>query len=79
MKKPPRVIEPSVERKKASGPGARLARFARTDDVPAPAREEARRRVRSKPGFFETLDAEARTAVTSYDGPEALGPPRRQR
>jgi hypothetical protein len=38
-------------------------------------REEARRRLRSKPGFFSTLSPEARAAVLSYDGPERLGDP----
>jgi hypothetical protein len=41
----------------------------------APSREEARRRLQSKPGFFSTLSPEARAAVLSYDGPESLGPP----
>lgn len=41
----------------------------------APSREEARRRIRSKPGFFSTLSPEARAAVLSYDGPERLGLP----
>ena len=41
----------------------------------APSREEARRRLRSKPGFFSTLSPEARAAVLSYDGPESLGRP----
>lgn len=79
MKKPPRTIEPPVERKKASGPRALLARFAAADDVPAPSREEARRRIRSKPGFFESLSPEARSAIATYDGPEVMGPPRRKR
>ena len=41
----------------------------------APSREEVRRRLQSKPGFFSTLSAEARAAVLRYDGPERLGPP----
>ena len=77
MKKPPHTIEPPVERKKASGLRARLVRFAGTEDVPAPSREEARRRIRSKPGFFESLGPEARSAIAAYEGPEAMGPPRR--
>jgi hypothetical protein len=75
MKKPPRTIEPPVGRKKARGPGARLARFTRAADVPAPSREEARRRIRSKPGFFESLDPEGRSTIADYDGPEVIGPP----
>jgi hypothetical protein len=78
MKKPPGTIEPPVERKKASGPRARLAQFVAADDVPAPSREEARRRIRSKPGFFESLSPEARSAIATYDGPEVMGPPRRK-
>lgn len=46
------------------------------DDVPAPSRAEARRRIRSKPGFFETLSPEALEAIKNFDGPEVLGPPR---
>jgi hypothetical protein len=45
----------------------------------APSREEARRRLRSKPGFFSTLSPEARAAVLSYDGPESLGRPESRR
>jgi hypothetical protein len=77
MKKPPRTIEPLIERKKASGPRAVLARFAAADDVPAPSRAEARRRIRSKPGFFQSLSAEARSTIANYDGPEVIGPPER--
>jgi hypothetical protein len=40
--------------------------------------EEARPRIRSKPGFFESLSPEARSAIAMYDGPEAMGPPRRK-
>jgi hypothetical protein len=45
----------------------------------APDREEVRRRIRSKPGFWATLSPEARAAVMSYDGPENLGPPHPRR
>jgi hypothetical protein len=79
MKKTPHTIEPPVERKKASGLRARFARFAGSEDVPAPSREEARRRIRSKPGFFESLSPEARSAIAMYDGPEAMGPPRQKK
>jgi hypothetical protein len=37
--------------------------------------EEARRRMRSKPGFFASLSPEAREFIKNYDGPENLGPP----
>ena len=74
MKKPTHTIEPPVERKKAA---ALRPRLARTGDVPAPSRPEARRRIRSKPGFFASLSPDARSAITR-DGPEALGPPRQE-
>ncbi len=76
MKKTPHTIEPSAERQKASGLRSRLARFAGVEDVPAPSRQEARRRIRSKPGFFESLGPEARSVIETNDGPEAMGPPR---
>lgn len=40
-----------------------------------PTREEARRRIRGKPGFFASLTPEARAAMLRYDGLEVLGPP----
>jgi hypothetical protein len=76
MKKTPHTIEPPVERKKASGARPRLARSAAAGDVPAPPRQEARRRIRSKPGYFESLSPEARSVIATNDGPEAMGPPR---
>lgn len=76
MKKTPQTIEPPVERKKASGLRSRLARFTGAEDVPAPSRREARRRIRSKPGFFESLTPEARSTIATSDGPRAMGPPR---
>jgi hypothetical protein len=42
---------------------------------PLPTREEARRRIRSRPGFFSSMSPEARAAMLAYDGPEILGPP----
>jgi hypothetical protein len=38
-------------------------------------REEARRRIQSKPSFFASLSPEAREMIRNYDGPEFLGPP----
>jgi len=38
-------------------------------------REDARRRIRSKPGFFASLSPEARELMRNFDGPEMLGPP----
>ena len=39
------------------------------------AREEARRRIRSKPGFFASLSPEALEMIRTCDGPERLGDP----
>jgi hypothetical protein len=61
---------PAARRK--PGLVARLVAWV-VDD--APSREEARRRIRSKPGFFATLSPEARAAVLGGDGPDYLGPP----
>lgn len=49
------------------------------DDVPAPRRGEARRRIENKPGFFASLGHEARKAIMQYEGPEVMGPPCRER
>lgn len=49
------------------------------DDVPAPRRAEARRRIENKPGFFVSLSNDARTAIMQYEGPEVMGLPRRDR
>lgn len=70
MKKPSRT----AERERVGGFAARPV-----DDVPAPARDAARRRIRSKPGFFASLGATARSAILGYDGPEVMGPPRGDR
>ena len=42
-------------------------------DDPIPSRAEARRRIRSKPGFFTSLTPEQRAIMLGYDGPEVLG------
>ena len=55
---------------------ARLAGWL-VDD--APAREEARRRIRSKPGLIASLSPEALEYIRGYDGPENIGPPGPQR
>lgn len=51
--------------------------FARLRDalVDGPTREEARRRLQSKPGFFASLSPETLEYIKVYDGPENLGPP----
>lgn len=43
-------------------------------DRDLPSLEEARRRIRSKPGFFSSLTPEARAAMLAFEGPEILGP-----
>jgi len=69
MEKPIRTIR----RKKTP------SRFADARDVPAPSREEARRRIRSKPGFLASLSPEVKAALDEFDGPEVMGPPRGKR
>ncbi len=54
----------------------RPSRFvSRLYDIPAPSREVARERIRSKPGLYESMSDEARRLWDSYDGPEIIGPP----
>ena len=48
-------------------------------DIDYPSPEEARRGIRSKPGFFASLSPEAREFIKNYDGPENLGPPHPKR
>ena len=43
--------------------------------VDGPTREEARRRLRSKPGFFASLSPEALEMIRNCDGPERIGGP----
>lgn len=53
--------------------------FARIRQAVAPSeaewREEVRRRIRSKPGFFSSLSAEALQTVREHRGPDTLGGP----
>jgi hypothetical protein len=56
-----------------------LPRFGVRAEVPAPPREEARRRILSKPGFFASLSPDAWATIENFDGPEVIGPPRRKR
>ena len=69
MEKPIRTI-----RRKKTPP-----RLAEARDVPAPSREEARRRFLSKPGFLSSLSPEVKAALDEFDGPEVIGPPRGKR
>lgn len=45
----------------------------------APTREEAWRRINSKPGFISSLSPEALEYIKNYDGPEDMGPPHPER
>ena len=45
----------------------------------APTREEAWRRINSKPGFISSLSPEALEYIKNYDGPENMGPPHPRR
>jgi hypothetical protein len=47
-------------------------------DIPAPTPEVARARILSKPGFFASLSKEAIEVLKNWDGPEVLGPPRKE-
>jgi hypothetical protein len=62
-------------------PHSRRGVLARVRDALAdgPTREEARRRLQSKPGFFASLSPEALEYIKNYDGPENLGPPHPKR
>ena len=77
-KDPPTVEKPQVPMKRRGLQGRlrSLGFGGRNDDVPAPLREVARERIRSKPGFFASLSPEARAAIENYDGPEVIGPRR---
>lgn len=46
-------------------------------DIPAPTPEVARARILSKPGFFASMSKEAIEMWKDFDGPEVLGPPRK--
>jgi hypothetical protein len=48
------------------------------DNIPAPTPEVARTRILSKPGLFASLSKEAIEVLRNWDGPEVLGPPRKQ-
>ena len=48
------------------------------DNIPAPTLEVARARMLSKPGLFASLSKEAIEALRNWDGPEVLGPPRKE-
>jgi hypothetical protein len=74
MKKSPRPITRRKTRPTVPRPNA-----TRSRNAPAPSldevREEARRRIRSRPGYLASLSPEQLEAILNYDGPEILGPP----
>jgi hypothetical protein len=72
MKKTWTANQPMDRKQPRSG----FAAASRTDQVPAPSREEARRRIRGRPGFYASLSPAARAAIDAYRGPEVIGPPR---
>jgi hypothetical protein len=43
-------------------------------EIPAPSREEARRRIRSKPGFLRSLSPEALEMIKRGEEPWGFGP-----
>jgi len=47
-------------------------------DIPAPTPEVALARILSKPLFFASLSKEAIEVLRNWDGPEVLGPPRKE-
>lgn len=76
MKTMPMHFSQSVPAHRTHGIRARVLQWL-VDD--APSREEARRRIRSKPGLLASLSPEALHYIRNYDGPENMGPaaPRR--
>jgi hypothetical protein len=72
------MLESRARRIKA-GQERALPRFGVRAEVAAPSREEARRRILSKPGFFASLTPGAWAVIERHDGPEVIGPPRRTR
>jgi hypothetical protein len=51
-----------------------LARLRHALGLEPPSREEVRRRMRSKPGLYDSLSPETLEYLRNYDGPEHLGP-----
>lgn len=74
MKKSPRPISRRKFRPDAPTPIATLPLDASAPSLEQ-VREEARRRIRSRPGFFASLRPEQREALLNYDSPEVHGPP----
>jgi hypothetical protein len=73
MGKQTQSVRRAKHRVKASGLLNRMR-----DNIPAPTLEVARARMLSKPGLFASLSKEAIEALRNWDGPEVLGPPRKE-
>jgi hypothetical protein len=58
----------------ASAPRGVLARIRAALGLEPPTRDEVRRRMRSKPGLYDSLSPETLEYLRNYDGPEHLGP-----
>jgi hypothetical protein len=66
---------PQAHRHAAATRKGLLARLRSALGLEPPSREEVRRRMRSKPGLYDSLSPETLEYLRSYDGPEHLGPP----
>jgi hypothetical protein len=67
------IAPPAAQAARSTGWLARLRDWLWDLDDLSP--EEARRRMRSKPGFLGSLSPEVLDELRRYDGPENLGPP----
>jgi hypothetical protein len=65
---------PQANPHSVAAPRGVLARVRRALGLEPPSREEVRRRMRSKPGLYDSLSPEALEYLRNYDGPEHLGP-----
>jgi hypothetical protein len=65
---------PQANPHSGAAPTGLVARFRRALGLEPPSREEVRRRMRSKPGLYDSLSPEALEYLRNYDGPEHLGP-----
>ena len=65
---------PQANPHSAAAPKGLFARIRRALGLEPPSREELRRRMRSKPGLYDSLSPEALEYLRNYDGPEHLGP-----
>lgn len=71
MKKTMPAPGPSVGESRTPTTPERLCEALPDDAV----REQARRRLRGKPGFFASLAPDTLEMIRNYDGPERLGGP----